>query len=87
MFFNSIEETNRLRKEINRLLSEEISNIYLLNIDTISKLRFSEFKKFVRTSVFGELQLTQISLNFKIFCWNLKFIGLGTKLCVAFLLF
>ena len=88
MFFNSIEEINRLQKEINRLLREEMSNIYLkFTIDTFSKLRFSGFKKFVRRSVFGELQLTQISLNFKIFCCNLKFRGLGAKLCVAFLLF
>ena len=88
MFFNSIEEINRLRKEINRLLSEEMSNIYLkFTIDTFSKLRFSGFKKFVTRSVFGELQLTQISLNFKIFCCNLKFRGFGAKLCVAFLLF
>ena len=29
MFFNSIKEINRLRKEINRLLSKGISNIYL----------------------------------------------------------
>ena len=27
--FNSIKEINRLRKEINRLLSKEMSNIYL----------------------------------------------------------
>ena len=29
MFFNSIKEINRLRKETNRLLSKEISNNYL----------------------------------------------------------
>ena len=29
MFFNSIKEINRLRKEINRLLSEGMPNIYL----------------------------------------------------------
>ena len=29
MFFNLIKEINRLRKEINRLLSKEVSNIYL----------------------------------------------------------
>ena len=29
MFFNSILEINRLRKERNRLLSKEMSNIYL----------------------------------------------------------
>ena len=29
MLFNSFKEINRLRKEINRLLSTEMSNIYL----------------------------------------------------------
>ena len=29
MFFGSIKEINRLRKEINRLLSKGISNVYL----------------------------------------------------------
>ena len=37
--FNSIKEINRLRKEINRLLSKEMSNIYLkVTIETFSKL-------------------------------------------------
>ena len=52
MFFldvlNLIKETNRLRKEINRLLSKGMSNIYLkVTIETFSKLRFSGLKKFV----------------------------------------
>ena len=35
MLFNSIKEINRLRKEINRLLSKGMSNIYLkVNIHT-----------------------------------------------------
>ena len=54
---------------------------------TYSKLRFSKFKKFVFRWVFGELQLTQISLNFKTSCSNLKIRGPGAKLWVAFLLF
>ena len=29
MFFNSVKEINRLRKELSRLLSKEMSNIYL----------------------------------------------------------
>ena len=49
------------------------------------KLRFSKFKKFASTSAFGELQLTQISLNFQTSCCNLKIGGLGTKLRVTFL--
>ena len=44
MFFNLIKETNRLRWEINRLLSKGMSNIYLkVTIETFSKLRFSGF--------------------------------------------
>ena len=50
---------------INRLLSKGMSNIYQkVTIEKFSKLRFSAFKKFVTRSVFGELQLTHISLNF-----------------------
>ena len=46
-FFNSITETNRLRKDTNRLLSKGMSNFYLkVTIATFSKLRFSGFKKF-----------------------------------------
>ena len=37
-----------------------------------SKLRFSKFKKFFSRSVFGQLQLTQISLNLPTFCCTLK---------------
>ena len=87
MFLNSVEETDRLKKEINRLLSKGMSIIYLrVTIEKFSKLRFSGFKKFVTRSVFEELQLTQISLNFKTSYCDLKIRGLGPKLCVAFLL-
>ena len=65
-----------------------MSNIYLkVTTATFSKLRFSGFKKFFTPSVFGELQLTQMSLNFKTSCCNLKIRRLGAKLRVAFLLF
>ena len=45
MFFISIKEINRPRKEVNRLLSKEMSNIYLkVTIDKklllLKKLRF-----------------------------------------------
>ena len=74
------------KKEINRLLGKGMSNMYLkVTIKKISKLQFSNFKKFVSRSVFGELQLTQISLHFQTSCCNLKIRGLGSKLCVAFL--
>ena len=83
-----IKERNKLRKEINKLLSKGMSNIYLkATIETFSKLRFSGFKNFFPRSVFGELQLTQISLNFKNSCCNLKMRGLRAKQSVAFLLF
>ena len=39
---------------------------------TYLKFRFSRFKKFVFTSVFGELQFSQISLNFQTSPCNLK---------------
>ena len=39
---------------------------------TPSKLRFFGPTKFVSLSVFFELQLMQISLNFKTFCYKLK---------------
>ena len=77
MFFNSVKEINRLRKEINMLLSKGMSNIYFkVTIETLSRLRFSGFEKFVTRSVFGELELTHISLNFKTSCCNLKIRGL-----------
>ena len=80
MFFNSIREINRLRTEINRLLSKGMSNIYLkVTIKTFSKLRLSGFKKFVTRSVLGELQLAQISLKFETSCCNLKIRDLGAK--------
>ena len=50
-----------------------MTNIYLkVTIETFSRLRFSGFKIFFTKWVFGELQLTQISLNFKTSYCNLK---------------
>ena len=47
MFFNSIKEINRLKKEMIRLLSKGMPNIYLkVTIETFSKLQFSGFQKF-----------------------------------------
>ena len=42
---------------------------------TYSKRRFSRFTKFVSRSVFGELRLMQISLNFQSSCCKLKMRG------------
>ena len=76
-----LKEIIRLRQEINRLWSKGMSNIYLkVTIETLSKLRFCRFKKRVTRSVFVELQLTQISLNFKTSCCNLGANFLGAKL-------
>ena len=58
---------------------EEPRLYYLLK--SYSKLRFSNFKKFVTRSVFGELRLTQISFNFQTSCCNVKIRGLGARLC------
>ena len=58
-------------------LIKGMSNIYLK----------VTIKKSVTRSVFGELQLRQISLNFRTSCCNVKIRGLGAKLSVAFLLF
>ena len=49
-----------------------------------SKLRFSKFKKFVSKSVLGKLQFTQISLNFKTSCCNLKIRVVGRNQCEGF---
>ena len=56
MFFDSIKAVNRLRKEINMLLSKGIKILtlkLLLRKTDILELRFSMFKKFIS---FGELQ-------------------------------
>ena len=54
-------------KEIKRLIGKGMSNIYLkVEKRKFSKLRFSKFTKFIFRPVFGELQLTQIYLNFKL---------------------
>ena len=54
MFFKLIKEIKWLRKEINWLLSNGMSNIYLkVTAETFSKPRFYGFKKFVTRSVFG----------------------------------
>ena len=72
-------------------MSKGMSNIYLkVTIErtyALKTLIFLAFNKFVSRSVFGEHQLTQISLKFKTSCYNLRIRGLGAKPCVALLLF
>ena len=75
MFFSSI-------KKINRLISKEVSNVYLkVTIEkvTYSKLRFSKFKKFFSGSIFEGFQLTQVSLSFRTSCCSLKIKRLVAK--------
>ena len=78
MFFNSIKEINRLKKEISRLLSKGMSNIYL---------KVTIENKFVSTLVFRQGQLTPIQLNFQTSFNNLKIRDLRAKVCVTSLLF
>ena len=77
----------KVRRTMRTAIVSNLLKSHYWEILTYSKLRFSKFKKFVSRLVFGELQLTQISLNFQTSCCNLKIRDLGVKLCVAFLLF
>ena len=86
MDVNSIKDLNRFRKEINTL-SKRISNIYIEKNGRSPNFAFENLKKFVTRSGFEELQLTEIPLNFRTSCCNLKIKGLEAKLCVAFPLF
>ena len=63
-------------------MGKGMSNSYLKDPRT----PISGFKFFFTRPVFEELQLTQISLNFKTSSCNFKFRGLEVKLCVAFVL-
>ena len=63
MSFNSIKEMNTLRKEINRLFSKEMSDIYLkvlLRKVAYSKFNFISLNILSPSQFLGELQLTQI---------------------------
>ena len=68
MFLGSI-------NSINRLISKRMSNIYLTSFYW-GKLTFSKLR-----SVFGEHKLTQMPLNAKTSCCNIKIRGLGAKVC------
>lgn len=84
MFLKSVEE-------VNSLISAWMPNNYLSSsyweIRTFSMLRFFYFKNFDPSSNFVELQIIQLLLNFKNYCWNLKTKELVAKVCVAFLLY
>ena len=79
-FFKSVIEIKKLRKEINRLLSERKCQIFIIKL----LLRKTDLLKLL---LWGELQLMQISMNFKALCCSLKIRGLGARLYAAFLLF
>ena len=83
MFFSSIREVNRSLKEINKLLSKGMSNIYIkvtTEKSDVLKTSIFNFKKFVCRSAFEELQLTQISLTFETSGCKLKIRGLRATL-------
>ena len=50
-------------------------------------LIFQIKENYHRVSFWGELKFTQILINFKISCWNLKIRGFGANLYVSCLLF
>ena len=55
MLFTSIKEINRLRKELNGLLSKEMSNIYLkITIETFSNFYFLSLKLFFKIFVLSQ---------------------------------
>ena len=60
--FNSIKDINWLRKEINRLLHKEMSNIYLkVTIETFSKFQFSRIKKLITNMITSFTQINSFS--------------------------
>ena len=69
MFLDSIKEMNRLRKEMNKLLSKKkvkyLLKGYYFEKLMFSKLWFSKFKKFATRSVLG-------SSNSRRYHWTLK---------------
>ena len=55
MLFTSIKEINRLRKELNGLLSKEMSNIYLkITTETFSNFYFLGLKLFFKICVLSQ---------------------------------
>ena len=82
MFFSSIKEINKKqRKEINRLLSKGMSNIYLKV--TIEKSWQSQHFDFLslKNLLLGQFLGSSNSRRYKTSCWNLKISTLGGELC------
>ena len=79
MFFYSMFLIDVLQFNVKYLLKS-----YYWEKQTFSKLRFSKFKKCVFRSVFGEFQLTQVSLNFWNFLLQFKNQRSGSKTVCGF---
>ena len=75
-----------INKKINKLINKIMSNIRILECQLLLR-KNGVLKKLCLLVSFWEPQLTQVLLNFKTSCCNLKIRRLGAKLCVAFLLF
>ena len=75
-----------INKKINKLINKIMSNIRILECQLLLR-KNGVLRKLCLQVSFWEPQLTQVLLNFKTSCCNLKIRRLGAKLCVAFLLF
>ena len=73
-----------INKKINKLINKIMSNIRILECQLLLR-KNGVLKKLCLQVSFWEPQLTQVLLNFKTSCCNLKIRRLGAKLCVAFL--
>ena len=75
-----------LTKEINRLVSKGMSNIYLkVTVEKNWHYQNFRYSKFLQVSFW--LKLTQISLNFQTSLLQLKKLEVWEQNCVNFLLF
>ena len=81
MFFNSIKEINRFRKEINRLLSKGMSNIYL-KVTIGKKWSTPNFDFISLKSSFPGQFLG--SSNSRRYHWILKLLFAGNKIVCGF---
>ena len=89
MFFNSVKEMNRLKKEINRLLSKEVSNIYSKVTIEEKNWRSQNFNfqglKNLSPCQFWGAPSHEYIIAFENFLLQLKIRSVEPKLCVAFL--
>ena len=90
LLLSSNKEINRLLKEINRLISKGLSNIYL-NV-TIEKKWCTQNVNFLSLKCSSAGQFLGVPAHpdineFQTYCCNLKIKGLGAKLSLVFLWF